>query len=101
MRQAPSSETTEPLETIKSQLWASIQEAAKWKDEAAQLAEEIEAAQADAEKWKEEHAQILQEIDAYREAGIQHLVAEPRQRDLDSWLRCGEGFSKIFERAGS
>ncbi len=33
--------------------------------------------------------------------GIQHCVAEPRQRDLDSWLRCGEAFSKIFERAGS
>jgi probable F420-dependent oxidoreductase len=45
--------------------------------------------------------EILRELDAYRKAGIQHLVAEPRQRDLDSWLRCGETFSKIFERAGS
>jgi probable F420-dependent oxidoreductase len=45
--------------------------------------------------------EILRELDAYRKAGIQHLVAEPRQRDLDSWLRCGEKFSKIFERAGS
>jgi probable F420-dependent oxidoreductase len=45
--------------------------------------------------------EILRELDAYREAGIQHLVAEPRQRDLDAWLRCGEAFSKIFERAGS
>ncbi len=45
--------------------------------------------------------EILREIDAYREAGIQHLVAEPRQRDLDAWLRCGEALSAIFERAGS
>jgi len=45
--------------------------------------------------------EILREIDAYREAGIQHLVAEPRQRNLDAWLRCGEAFSKILERAGS
>jgi hypothetical protein len=33
--------------------------------------------------------------------GIQHLDAEPRQRDLDAWLRCGEAFAKIFERAAS
>ncbi|MCP3986536.1 MAG: TIGR03619 family F420-dependent LLM class oxidoreductase [bacterium] len=45
--------------------------------------------------------EILREFVAYREAGIQHLVAEPRQRDLDSWLRCGEAFAKIFERAAS
>jgi probable F420-dependent oxidoreductase len=45
--------------------------------------------------------EILREVVAYREAGIQHLVAEPRQRDLDSWLRCGEAFAKIFERAAS
>jgi hypothetical protein len=41
--------------------------------------------------------EILRELDTYREAGIQHLVAEPRQRDLEAWLRCGEAFSKIFE----
>jgi probable F420-dependent oxidoreductase len=45
--------------------------------------------------------EILRELDAYREAGIQHVVAEPRQRDLTAWLRCGEAFSKVFERAGS
>ena len=45
--------------------------------------------------------EILRELVAYREAGIQHLVAEPRQRDLDAWLRCGEAFAKIFERAAS
>jgi len=44
---------------------------------------------------------ILRELDAFREAGIQHVVAEPRQRDLDAWLRCYEAFSKIFERVGS
>ncbi len=45
--------------------------------------------------------EILREFVAYREAGIQHIVAEPRQRDLDAWLRCGEAFAKIFERASS
>jgi hypothetical protein len=45
--------------------------------------------------------EILREFVAYRDAGIQHLVAEPRQRDLDAWLRCGEAFAKIFERAFS
>jgi hypothetical protein len=45
--------------------------------------------------------EILKELIAYREMGIQHIVAEPRQRDLDAWLRCGEAFAKIFEKAES
>jgi len=44
--------------------------------------------------------QILRELEQYREAGIQHIVAEPAQRDEESWLRCGEAFARIFERAG-
>jgi probable F420-dependent oxidoreductase len=43
----------------------------------------------------EEH--ISRELDLYMEAGIQHIVAEPLQRDRDSWLRCTEAFAKIFE----
>jgi pSer/pThr/pTyr-binding forkhead associated (FHA) protein len=46
----------EQLETTKTQLWDSLQEAAKWKEQATQLAEEVEAA-------KEEYAAIVQEID--------------------------------------
>jgi probable F420-dependent oxidoreductase len=42
---------------------------------------------------------IARELDDYMEAGIQHLVAEPVQRDTDSWLRCSEAFAKIFESA--
>ena len=45
--------------------------------------------------------QIESELDQYRAAGIQHIVAEPLQRDEDSWLRCSEAFAKIFERAGA
>ena len=45
--------------------------------------------------------QISRELDQYMEAGIQHLVAEPIQRDQDSWLRCAEAFWKIFERVSS
>jgi probable F420-dependent oxidoreductase len=43
--------------------------------------------------------QISRELDQYREAGIQHIVAEPVQRDQDAWLRCADAFAKIFERA--
>jgi probable F420-dependent oxidoreductase len=39
---------------------------------------------------------IRAEFDAFREAGIQHLVVEPRQRDLDGWLRCVETFAELF-----
>ena len=42
---------------------------------------------------------ILRELDQYRDAGIQHIVAEPAQRDLDSWLRCVEAFAKLFDSA--
>ena len=41
---------------------------------------------------------ILGELEQFMQAGIQHIVAEPVQRDQDSWLRCGEAFAKIFER---
>ncbi len=44
--------------------------------------------------------QILREAEGYARAGIQHIVAEPAQRDRDSWLRCGEIFARIFERLG-
>lgn len=55
--------SSEVLETLKSQLWASIEEATKWKEQAAQLAEEVEPLRDEADKWKEDHAQIVQEID--------------------------------------
>jgi hypothetical protein len=42
----------------------------------------------------------LRELEQYREAGIQHIVAEPAQRDQDSWLRCSEAFAKLFDLAG-
>jgi probable F420-dependent oxidoreductase len=40
---------------------------------------------------------IARELEQFMESGIQHIVAEPTQRDQDSWLRCGEAFAKIFE----
>lgn len=40
---------------------------------------------------------IARELDQFMDAGIQHIVAEPLQRDQDSWLRCTEAFAKIFE----
>ena len=50
---------------------------------------------------KDDSDQILRELEQYREAGIQHIVAEPAQRDQDSWLRCSEAFAKLFGLAGS
>ena len=29
---------------------------------------------------------------------IQHIVAEPLQRDRESWMRCAEAFAKLFEQ---
>jgi probable F420-dependent oxidoreductase len=49
---------------------------------------------------RDDNDEILRELEQYAEAGIQHIVAEPAQRDRDSWLRCGEVFAKIFERLG-
>jgi probable F420-dependent oxidoreductase len=42
---------------------------------------------------------IARELDQFIEAGIQHIVCEPVQRDEDSWLRCTEAFAKLFEQA--
>jgi probable F420-dependent oxidoreductase len=47
---------------------------------------------------KDDPDEIARELDGYMEAGVQHIVSEPVQRDLDSWLRCSEAFGKIFER---
>lgn len=49
----------EAVETLKSQLWAAVEEATKWKEEAAKAEEH----RAEAERWQEEHAKVLQEID--------------------------------------
>jgi probable F420-dependent oxidoreductase len=42
---------------------------------------------------------VSRELDAFREAGFQHIVADPVQRDLDAWLRCTEAFARVFEAA--
>ncbi|MBW2233439.1 MAG: TIGR03619 family F420-dependent LLM class oxidoreductase [Deltaproteobacteria bacterium] len=42
--------------------------------------------------------EIARDLDAFMEIGIQHIVVEPAQRDLDAWLRCVEAFAKLFER---
>ena len=39
---------------------------------------------------------LLRDVEAYTEAGIQHLVLEPAQRDQDSWLRCTEALARLF-----
>ncbi|MGE0708349.1 MAG: FHA domain-containing protein [Planctomycetota bacterium] len=51
------------VETLKTQLWAAVEEATKWKEEARQVKDSLEEAQAEADKAKAEHAQVVQEID--------------------------------------
>jgi probable F420-dependent oxidoreductase len=48
---------------------------------------------------RDDSDEILRELEQYMEVGVQHVVAEPSQRDQESWLRCGEAFARIFERA--
>ena len=43
---------------------------------------------------------ILRELEAYREAGVQHFVSEPRQRTLDDYLRSIEALAALCTRAG-
>ncbi len=43
---------------------------------------------------------VARELEQFMAAGIQHVVAEPLQRDADGWLRCTEAFAKIFEDVG-
>jgi hypothetical protein len=40
---------------------------------------------------------IKRDLEEFREMGIQHLVSEASQRDLDGWQRCVEKFARIFE----
>jgi len=43
---------------------------------------------------------VERELDMFMEAGIQHIVADPVQGDVEAWLRCTEAFAKVFERVG-
>ncbi|HJP41769.1 MAG TPA: TIGR03619 family F420-dependent LLM class oxidoreductase, partial [Dehalococcoidia bacterium] len=49
---------------------------------------------------EDDGSSILKDLEDLERVGIQHVVAEPRQRDLDSWLRCGEAFARILEKHG-
>lgn len=60
---AAGGEGGEEVETLKSQLWAAVEEATKWKEDARQARDTLEEAQAEADKAKAEHAQVVQEID--------------------------------------
>lgn len=42
---------------------------------------------------------IVAELEEYDEIGVQHIVAEPKQRTIDDWLRCGEAFAEILQVA--
>lgn len=42
---------------------------------------------------------IVAELEEFADIGIQHVVAEPRQRTTEDWLRCGEAFAEILAAA--
>jgi alkanesulfonate monooxygenase SsuD/methylene tetrahydromethanopterin reductase-like flavin-dependent oxidoreductase (luciferase family) len=43
---------------------------------------------------------ILGELDDYRDAGVDHVVAEPRQRTVDDCLRSIESLAHLLQRGG-
>ncbi len=45
--------------------------------------------------------QILTEMERYAAVGVDHLVAEPRQRDADEYLRSIEEFADLCRIAGA
>lgn len=49
---------------------------------------------------EDDHDTILGELDQYREIGVTHLVPEPRQRNLDDYLRSIEAMAALLESAG-
>ena len=46
---------------------------------------------------RDEPGEIRRQLEQYQEAGIQHIVAEPLQRDADAWMQCAEAFARVFE----
>jgi hypothetical protein len=44
---------------------------------------------------------ILRQLDDYRDAGVNHIVAELRQRTLDDYLRSIESLAALMERGGA
>ena len=78
-------------------------------DEAAPLARRLRAARPEATftlsmrpSWdvlRDGPDRVARELEAFREAGFQHILADPVQRDLDGWLRCTEAFARVFESA--
>lgn len=77
-------------ETLKSQLWAAVEEATKWKGEARKLQDEVEDARAEAEEWQEKHVQIVQEIDEISMEQIE--IEEELKAKIDELTkRLGDG----------
>mgnify|MGYP003548886057 FL=1 len=43
---------------------------------------------------------ILDEVEGYTAAGVDHVVAHPRQRDAENYLRSMEQLASLCRRAG-
>lgn len=53
----------EDPEELKSKVWAAVEEATRWKEEARQAKDQLELAQAEAAEARAKHAEVVQEID--------------------------------------
>lgn len=53
----------EDPEELKSKVWAAVEEATRWKEEARQATDQLELAQAEAAEARAKHAEVVQEID--------------------------------------
>ncbi len=65
-KSAPSSSSDaegEDPEELKSKVWAAVEEATRWKEEARQATDQLELAQAEAAEARAKHAEVVQEID--------------------------------------
>ncbi|MBL4846794.1 MAG: FHA domain-containing protein [Planctomycetes bacterium] len=61
---APSSEgSVEDPEELKSKVWAAVEEATRWKEDARKATDQLELAQAEAAEARAKHAEVTQEID--------------------------------------
>jgi probable F420-dependent oxidoreductase len=48
----------------------------------------------------DDHDSLLRELEAYVDVGVNHVLAEPRQRDADAYMRSIEALAQVFQRGG-
>ena len=49
----------------------------------------------------DDESKILEEFAAYRDAGVTHLVPEPRQRESSAYMESIQAMAELMTRAGA